>query len=152
MSEAFGLEPGGIKVQLAGWQIVLLKDVIELVEASGDDPALPVRAYPDEPEEDAQYRRLIESERSQARAADQSAVSLTLDAAADGVFLSRAEAEAWLRVLGESRLLIASRLGVVDNDWEDDEDSEELAVLHYLSWLQSSLVEILSDELPEGSS
>lgn len=152
MSEAFSLEPGGIKVQLAGWQIVLLKDVIELVEASGDDPALPVHAYPDEPEEDAQYRRLIGSERRQARAADQSAVSLTLDEASVGVFLSRAEAEAWLRVLGESRLLIASRLGVVDNDWEDDEDSEELAVLHYLSWLQSSLVEIVSDELPAGGS
>jgi hypothetical protein len=150
VSDAFSLEPGGIKVQFAGWQIVLLKDVIELVEASGDDPALPVHAYPDEPEEDAQYRRLLESERSQARAADQSAMSLTLDAAADGVYLSRAEAEAWLRVLGESRLLLASRLGVVDNEWEDDEDSEELAILHYLSWLQASLVEIVSDELPAG--
>ena len=150
MSEPFGLDAGGIKVQLGDWQIALLKDVIGLVQESGEDPALPISAYPDEPDEDAQYRRLLESERNQARAADQSAMSLTIDAAHDGAYLSRAEAESWLRVLGESRLLLASRLGVVDNGWEDDEDSEELAVLHYLSWLQASLVEIVSDELPAG--
>lgn len=150
MSEAFGLDAGGIKVQLADWQIQLLSDVVALVESSADDPALPSSAYPDRPEDDADYRRLLESERQQARAADQSAMSLTLEAAEDGVYLSRGEAEAWLRVLGESRLLLAGRLGVTSAVWEEDEETEELAVLHYLSWLQASLVDVLSDELPDG--
>jgi len=149
VSEAFGLEAGGIRVELDGWQIVLLTDVVGLVESSFDDPALPVSAYPDLPDDDADYQRLLASERQQARAADQSAMTVTLEAAADGVVLSRSEAEAWLRVLGESRLLLASRLGVTDSVWEEDEESQELAVLHYLSWLQASLVDVLSDELPE---
>lgn len=151
MSEAFGLTAGGIHVQLADWQVALLTDVIELVDSAGDDLALPASAYPDDPAEDAQYQRLIAAERSQARSADQSAMSLTLEHAGQGVILTRAEAEAWLRILGEGRLIIAGRLGVTDDQWEDDEDSEELAVLHYLSWLQASLVEIASDELPPAS-
>ena len=79
-------------------------------------------------------------------------MSLTLEEAEAGVYLSRGEAEAWLRVLGESRLLLASRLGVTTAVWEEDEETEELAVLHYLSWLQASLVDVLSDELPDGDS
>ena len=150
MSEGFTHHAGGIHLQLVPWQVRLLSDVVSLVEQSGHDPALPVSAYPNDRREDIQYQRLIADERDQARSADQSAVSLTLEKAGGGVVVSRAEAEAWLRVIGEARLIIGDRLAITEAGWEDDdeEESEELAVLHYLSWLQGGLVEVVIDELP----
>ena len=150
MSEGFTHHAGGIHLQLMPWQVRLLTDVVALVEQCADDPALPVSAYPDDRREDVQYQRLIADERHQARSADQSAVSLILEEAVAGVVVSRAEAEAWLRVIAEARLIIGNRLAITDAGWEDDdsEESEELAVLHYLSWLLGGLVEVAIDELP----
>jgi len=87
---------------------------------------------------------------AQSRAADRSAFALTVEQSSRGVILSAGEAEAWMRVLAEARLVLASRLGIIEDGWEDDlpEDDPPVALLHYLGWLQQSLTETLEDYLP----
>ena len=82
---------------------------------------------------------------AQSRAADRSAFALTVEQAPQGVILSSGESEAWLRVLGDARLVLASRLGIADDGWEEQfsENDPSIALLHYLGWLQQSLAETL---------
>ena len=60
--------------------------------------------------------------------------------------ISLEEAESWMRVIGEARLVLAARLGITKDGWEDEADptqSPEMALLGYLGYLQDSLVSIL---------
>jgi hypothetical protein len=59
------------------------------------------------------------------------------------------EAEAWMRVIGEVRLVLAGRLGIVTDGWEEDADPEqspEMALLGYLGFLQDRLVSVLGSD------
>ena len=49
-----------------------------------------------------------------------------------------------MRVIGEARLVLAARLGITEDGWEDDADPE-MALLGYLGYLQDGLVGVLSD-------
>ena len=145
----------GIELTMAPWESDALQTVAGLlasVGAGGEDPAadrLDQDPYPDDPEAAAEFRRLMAEEMAHARAADRSAFGLTVEQAARGVTLSAGEAEAWLRVLGEARLVLATRLGISEDGWEDEspEDDPPVALLHYLGWLQQSLAEVLGDRL-----
>lgn len=147
MSEPFAPCAGGVRMTLAPWEVELLSLVPALLDSVGSlpgDPAaavLRLHAYPDDPLEDSEFRRLLDDELEHGRAADRSAFALTVEEGIDGVVLSTAEAEAWLRVLTEARLVQASR-----NDLNRAEDADK-ALFDYLSWLQASLVEILDEVL-----
>lgn len=54
-----------------------------------------------------------------------------------------------VRVLAEARLVLASRMDISEDGWEDDlhEDDPAVALLHYLGWLQQSLAETLESTL-----
>ena len=126
--------------------------LLESVGRAGLDPGadrLDQAPYPDDPEAAAEFRRLMADEMAQSRAADRSAFSLTVEQAPLGVTLSAGEAEAWLRVLAEGRLVLASRLGITEDGWEDDlpGDDPSVALLHYLGFLQQSLAETLEEHL-----
>lgn len=145
----------GIELTLAPWEceaLQLVPGLLESVGSPGQDPAadrLDQAPYPDDPEASAEFRRLMDGEMAQSRAADRSAFSLTVEQAPHGVTLSAGESEAWLRVLGDTRLVLASRMGIADDEWEDQlaEDDPSVALLHYLGWLQQSLAETLEDLL-----
>lgn len=127
--------------------------LLESVGETGSDPGadrLDQAPYPDDPEANAEFRRLMAEEMAQSRAADRSAFSLTVELSPHGVTLSPGEAEAWLRVLAEARLVLAARLGIEKDGWEDTfpEDDPSVALLHYLGWLQQSLAETLESSLP----
>jgi len=147
---------GGIELTLAPGESHALQAVPELLDSvgtAGGDPAadrLDQAPYPDDPEAAAEFRRLMAEEMVQSRAADRSAFALTVEQSSRGVILSAGEAEAWMRVLAEARLVLASRLGIIEDGWEDDlpEDDPPVALLHYLGWLQQSLTETLEDYLP----
>ncbi len=64
--------------------------------------------------------------------------------------LDEEEAQAWLTVVGEARLVLAARLGIEEDGWEEllPPERPEVGALHFLGWLQSELVEALSEELP----
>jgi hypothetical protein len=126
--------------------------LLDSVGSLGEDPAaeqLDQAPYPEDPQASAEFRRLMADELTQSRAADRSAFALTVEQATRGVVLSPGESEAWLRVLGEARLVLASRCGILEDGWEDalPEDDPPVALLHYLGWLQQSLTETLEDDL-----
>jgi len=146
---------GGIELTMAPWESDALQVIPQLLDSVGaehEDPAagrLDQAPYPDDPQASAEFRRLMADEMGQSRAADRSAFALTVEQAARGVVLSAGEAEAWLRVLGEARLVLASRLGINEDGWEDElpDDNPSVALLHYLGWLQQSLADTLEDQL-----
>lgn len=150
MSEPFAPCAGGVRMTLAPWEVELLSLVPALLDSVGKfdpDPAaerLALRAYPLDDEADAEFCRLLASELQHGRAADRSAFALTVEGGVEGVVLSTAEAEAWLRVLTEARLVQAARAELPGGA----ERESNQALFDYLSWLQGSLVEILDEVLP----
>jgi hypothetical protein len=156
MSGPFRLVAGRIELTMDPREadaLMLLPDLLESVGDSGSDPGadrLDQAPYPDDPEAAAEYRRLMADELIQSRAADRSAFSLTVEQSPDGVTLSPGEAEAWLRVLAEGRLVLAARMGISEDGWEAalPEDDPAVSLLHYLGWLQQSLAETLESSLP----
>lgn len=152
----FPVGEGGVEVRLRPREFEALELVSEILDSVGDvetDPGaarLEINAYSDDEEASAEFRRLMRSEVEQGRAADRSAFTASLQAAEGGqVTLSAAEAEAWLLAVGEARLVLAARLGIKAEGWGEDESEVDppMALLHYLSWVQGSLSEVLLGQL-----
>lgn len=151
MKGPFRLVAGQVELTLDSQEadaLLVVPDLLDSVGATGVDPGadrLDQAPYPDDKEASAEYRRLMADEMTQSRAADRSAFALTVEQSPGGVNLSAGESEAWLRVLAEARLVLASRMGISEDGWEDDlsEEDPAVALLHYLGWLQQSLTETL---------
>jgi hypothetical protein len=148
--------PDGILVTLEPDDLDLLRQLPEFLSelgAPGEDPAatrLQVPVYLDDPESSNEWWRLMGGELDQSRAADRSAFALILEAATAGTVASTAEAEAFLRVLNESRLALAARLGVeIEADY-DELPEDDRSALDYLAGMQGLLlVALAGGELPE---
>jgi len=150
MTLGFIRRPEGIEV-LFGEQerrvVALALQLVEGVDATDtDDPAaarLNYRAHPDEPEADERFRRLTAQLLDDARAEDRRRFADTLRQDR----LDIEEAEAWIRVIGEARLVLASRLGITEDGWEDGMDpataSPQMLLLHVLGQVQDGLVQAL---------
>ena len=130
-------------VDLQPVEIEVLKALPDLLESVGsDDPAaarLEYVAHPDDAEADAGFHELVDAELDHDRTADRTSFEATLESRE----ISLEEAGAWMRVIGEARLVMASRIGIEDDGWEEsiDEDADpRVAVLHVLGHLQDSLV------------
>ncbi len=139
-----------IEIRLAEHEIQFLSELPRLLETVGavsGDPAadrLDVPAYLDDPEAEEEYRRWIRGELDEARAADRSAFVELVEAAQTGTSASEPEAEAFLRVLAEARLVLAARMGIeVEDDYEGLAEPDA-AVLDYLGALQTLLIRELS--------
>lgn len=140
----------GVDVALGRHEQVVLTQLLALLGSVGgdqDDPAakrLDPDAYRDDADASHEFRRLTESELSIARDLDRATFERTVTSS----HLSVDEAEAWVRVIGDARLVIAARCGVVEGDaeWESRiEQNADLAVVAYLGFLQGSLVEVLRE-------
>ena len=84
------------------------------------------------------------------RQEDREAFRTTLPDAVSGVALTEDQAASWMRVIGDARLMFAARLGIEDNRWERRVSTDpEMRLVHYLTYLQSGLIEAL-DELLDG--
>ena len=125
-----------------------IRDV--LASSSGlDDPAiarLNPTAYPDDPEFDAEYRRLMSEDLDAGRLA----ALQTLGDSVDARRLDEPQALAWLRALNDMRLLVGTRLDVSEDPDErrvaaDDPRAPALALYDYLSLLEQDLVEALAE-------
>jgi hypothetical protein len=117
-----------------------------------EDPAL-LRLLPDayrDNEPAAQdFRRFTEHSLREQKAARARTALATL-AEADGkgqVIMNREEGEAWLLALNDVRLTMGTRLGITQED-EDDDERDRPVVYDWLTWLQSTLVDAL---MPKGS-
>jgi hypothetical protein len=100
-------------------------------------------AHPDDAEEEAAYRNLVGNQLDSGRERAIATVQATLRSDT----LSAEEAESWLTVLNDLRLVLGTRLDVTEQMSFDLDPSDpraaELAVYAYLSWLQEQLVEAL---------
>lgn len=152
MTGPFRGRRGTITVALSTQERAILRGLPEFLDGLGDgdsDPAaarLNPSAYPDDPAADADFRNLVEDDLARSRASDRKRFLDTLSAES----IDEDDAQAWLRVLGDARLALAARMGIQDEQWEDDRslaESSEGATLHYLSYLQDSLIRALSSAL-----
>jgi Domain of unknown function (DUF2017) len=142
---------GAYRVHLPGNERELLRVVagelrFMLAEHQGD-PSLR-RLFPpahEDAEREEEYRGLV---RDQLLTGRQRALA-TLDETVERETLTPDEAEAWLTVLNDARLMLGTRLdvseetdfGAVD---PEDPDAQELAVYAFLTFLQGELVEAVA--------
>jgi hypothetical protein len=125
----------------------------ELGERVDDEPDHPdlrrlfPPAHSDDADAEAGYRRLVGGQLAAGRERAVATVQATIDAER----LSAEEAQAWLTVLNDLRLVLGTRLDVTEemdfNLDPNDPEAAELAVYAYLSWLQEQLVEALAAEI-----
>jgi Domain of unknown function (DUF2017) len=121
-----------------------------------DEPSDPdlQRLFPpahEDPEREAEYRGLVGDQLLDGR----TRALETVERALEGETLSAEEADAWLRVLNDLRLILGTRLDVTEETMlqeldRDDPKAQELAVYGYLSWLQEQLVAALAADVPAG--
>ncbi len=136
-----------------------LPSLLGSVGASWDDPAqtrLNPEAYPGDILASREFSRLTEKEITEARSGDREQFTETLHRLHERPVLHSTEAAAWVRVLGEARLVLAARHGLLRADPtapESDDSGElaeltvvpdpsdpELALVDYLGSLQDVLV------------
>lgn len=138
---------GTVTVRLGETEVALLSSLPDGLSAVGTDPddragpRIHQSAYPDDPMASAEYEVTHGASLEAARAEDRAVFAATIGMALGGVTLSEAETAAWMRVVGEARLVLAARLGIEDSSWE--RTSPETVVLHYLTGLQVQLIDAL---------
>ncbi|MDH3247760.1 MAG: DUF2017 family protein [Acidimicrobiia bacterium] len=141
--------PDGLRLEMPDWMVGFLSDIPELLATVGTvdaDPAadrLAVPVYLDDAEANEDWWRWMGGELAESKAADRSAFTEILAGAEAGIDISQLEAYAMLRVLTETRLVIAARAGLeIEADYETL-DEHTLAVLNTLALVQESLIEAL---------
>jgi hypothetical protein len=120
-----------------------------------DDPAL-ARLFPDgytdDPEASADFRRYTEPGlRTAKRVALETVLATLAEPGGGRLTLDATGADAWLRALNDTRLVLGERLGVTE-EWdevvdalaEDDPRLVAFAVYDYLTSLQDTLIRALS--------
>ena len=147
-------------MSLAEEELGLLRGLPEqlrgVLEASDDDPArarIFPRAYLDPTAEaaEAEWQELVHPELLRERLDALSLITVTLErAGSDGdwwkIALTPEEAQAWLGVLNDTRLVLGTRLGVTEEEIDldpADPAAGAYAMYHWLTWLQGDLVEAL---------
>ncbi|MDQ3990897.1 MAG: DUF2017 domain-containing protein [Actinomycetota bacterium] len=109
-------------------------------------------AYPDDPDRDAEYRRMTRDDLRAGRLSSLEVMEATIDAGR----IDEDQLIAWLGALNDLRLVLGTRLGVtedLDEDRLDDpKDGPAYGLYHYLGWLESQVVDALAEGLdPAGS-
>jgi hypothetical protein len=153
-------EPGSVvRVRLEEHEADIIRSLLSEMTAMLDigaqnDPVLErlfPRAYRTDTDEDT-YREMVGSDlehgkkRALARVGENVGERGSVD-----VPLSRDEADDWLTALTDIRLAIGTRLDVDEEMMSkeldpDDAKAPTLAVLHWLGWVQESMIERLSKE------
>lgn len=144
----FEAGPSGVTVRLPGPELAILSRLGSLLGGAGvgkDDPAterLTPRIYPEDESASREFERLAGKERVEARSADREVFADGLQAAAGGALvLDDDEAAAWLRVIGEARVVVAARKGLFDAGLPTGSvDDPEVALVMFLGLLQEELV------------
>jgi hypothetical protein len=149
---------GNYRLRLSDAERALLRMLhaeLETLLEDPDDPDLQ-RLFPpasDDPERDAEYQGLVRGQLVDGRTRALETLERTLSADK----LTAEEADAWLRVLNDLRLILGTRLDVTEETMLEDLDpndpnAQQLAVYGYLSWLQEQLVAALALDLPQSGS
>ncbi|MBI5158462.1 MAG: DUF2017 family protein [Acidimicrobiia bacterium] len=140
MSTPFTRKGAEVRVRLDADARAVLAALPDLLGGSDDAGGrLSYRAHPGDEEAEARYRDLVGDSLDDLRGEDRSTLLRSVGEGTIGL----EEAEAWMRVIGEARLVLAARLGIEHDGWETEADpgqSPEMALLGYLGYLQDGLV------------
>lgn len=146
MNGAFRRRGDKIAVLLGKRERDVLSDLPTFVAQGRQDggPAakrLDYVAHPEDLERQTEFADMTDDLLDQERKRDANRFTASLRADE----LDDDEAMAWVRLIGEARLILAARLGITDSGWEADEevDTPEVAMLHYLGWLQDGLIRLI---------
>jgi hypothetical protein len=161
------LPTGGLRVTLSGRERSMLASLsgqLEPIVGGSDDDALVAelrarlypRAYAD-PELEREYRELADGALVDGR---RHALQVFGDTLARGrgaggtwaVDLAPDEAQAWLGVVNDARLVLAGIVGIdSEEQWEAGPDPGDPAsmLLWYLGWLEEQLVGAMTGSLPD---
>ena len=138
-----------IVTQLSDAERGFLRDALTLLGSIGDQPDDPadrrlnVPVYLSSPTNDEEWRSGFGSSLEAGRLADRSVFGSWLDSTQPAT-LSIEDADAVVRVINETRLALAARLGIdVAADYEKLDEMDRQA-LDYLGWLLEELTEALS--------
>ncbi len=140
----------GVEVKLERGIVEFLlqfADLLDGIQPGSDDPAanrLHVPVYLDDPDANGEWWQYMGSELDESRRADRSAYREALAASVKGTVISKLEAYAMVRVLNESRLALAARVGVeIEDDYESLGDHESM-MLQALAELQMGFLQALT--------
>jgi hypothetical protein len=144
-----------LKIKLDAEEAALLRQVVDEITQviAGDEPT-PIhdRLFPDafeDPEETRKYNTMVRDELKSNKLRALTAMRETLgDSGRVSATLPTSEAHLWLTALTDIRLAIGVRLDVSEEDMgrepdPADPDGLALVVLHWLGWLQETMVENL---------
>jgi hypothetical protein len=141
----------------AGERTVLRQLAGELRELlPTEDPSLErlfPPAYQDDPESNEEYARLMHDDQLAERTAALDAFERTIDARR----VSEDELLSWMAAVNDLRLVLGTKLEVTEDMYAQDlddtaPDAPQLAIYHYLGWLEEQMVVALSSTLdPAGS-
>lgn len=144
----------GVTVSIGEQEADVLRDLVrqylELLDSESAEEAVLKRLYPDASVEDEQvreaYRDLAHDTLADHKRGTGETVLRTLGekGALDGS-LTEEERDAWMVLLTDLRLVLGTRLAVDEEKMSLEPDPNEpeqwpLALIHYLGWLQESLV------------
>jgi hypothetical protein len=144
-----------LKIKLNAEEAALLRQVVdEIKQVLAADEASPIheRLFPDafeDPEETKKYNTMVRDELKTHKLSALESMRNTLgDSGRVSATLSTSEAHLWLTALTDIRLAIGVRLDVSEEDMgrepdPADPDGLALVVLHWLGWLQETMVENL---------
>lgn len=150
MKRPFRVRGGRLRVDLEPEVLELLAGIPDLLENVGGDgdPAtrrLAPVAHPGDPAAARAYDELTDAELARARNVDRAGFVSSLEAVRTRRELDIEEADMWLRVIGEARLVLGARLGISEDGWEADAGADpRYAILGYLGYLQEDLVHALN--------
>jgi len=104
-----------------------------------------------DPRLETEHQRLVGDDITQRKLEGLSAFEKTLKRCKQGpvhveIAIEEAEFDLWLAFVNDMRLLIATELDIQDDSWQTDFDPDDpragdLALLHYLTWLEGMLIE-----------
>jgi hypothetical protein len=147
---------GGYRVVLTPPEMELLRTLASrlrsAIEAGGPETLrLYPPAFPDDPEAEASYREVARDDLVSGREQRLRVFEATLGQER----LDPRQAEAWLGVLADARLVVGTALAVTDEDdptdWSprDPDAADRLAYL-YAAYLEEQLVAALASALPDA--
>ena len=148
----------GISIRFEGDEAELLRKLCHemrtLLRADIEADPVHQRLFPDAYRNDEEgsraYRALVGRDLAGAKLEALDALEGSLAPRGETADVSTDVAAAWLRVLTDMRLAIGTRMGVTEDlmardlDPEDD-DAPAMMVLHWLGWLQETMLEALRD-------